>query len=191
MSLKQKLQIRKVFNMLIVAIFFMIFMGGNFSLLPVFAAQENTIESVPDDCRLITDPGTPENPTKNIVPDSFAVGKCLSTKGQRGSKFMPKPIGVERGQVGPANANEANANFNEETSARTILINAIDIFVKLIATLSLIVFIIGAVITIVSQGKDELIDRGKNAMIASMIGLAVAMFSFIIVTFVQSIFFTS
>lgn len=146
-----------------------------FSAVAVYAAD--TVEAVPDDCRLVTQSGDPNQ----TLPDSFSVSKCLSTSGQKGSKFLPT-----------ASASAPIGSPNESTmSAQSVLVAAIDVFVKIIATLSLIVFIIGAVITIVSNGNDDLLGRGKTAMIYSVVGLGVAMLSFLIIAAVQSLFFTN
>lgn len=68
-------------------------------------------------------------------------------------------------------------------------LNAIDLFIKIIGSIALIIFIAGALLTITSEGKEDKLEKGKSAMIYSLIGLIVALFSFIIVSFVQSIFF--
>lgn len=165
-------------------------------------AADATIEKVADDCQLITSSGSvtgekdaegkpivKENP--HTVPDSFSVGRCLSTKGQQGSKFLPLNEKSKTSAGGITDNTNAPVADGTEKSARIVLVDAIDTLVKIIATVALIVFIIGALITIVSGGKDDLIDRGKKTMTYSVIGLAVALFSFIIVTFLQSLFFVS
>ncbi len=173
-------------------VFALLLIATSLSANIVFAADQ-TIESVPKDCQLITSAGTTNadgtttiNP--NTLPDSFAVGRCLSTSGQKNSNFLP--IGKTKSD-GSAAVQATSAPDGTEKSARIVLVAAIDTLVKIVATVSLIVFIIGALITIVSGGKDELIDRGKTAMIYSVIGLSVSLLSFIIVTFVQSLFFVS
>ena len=69
------------------------------------------------------------------------------------------------------------------------LIKVVSLFVKIIASLSLLIFIIGALMAISSEGKEDRLEKGKNAMLYAVIGLVIALFSFIIVAFVQSILF--
>ena len=165
----------------------------------VVFALERTIEKVSDDCKLVTSAGTVtgknadgSNATSTnsfTVPDSFAVGRCLSTSGQIGSKFLP--INGRNSDGSVVDNTNKKAPDGTENSVRIVLVDAIDTLVKIVATVSLIVFIIGALITIVSGGQDTFIDKGKDAMKYSVIGLAVALFSFIIVMFVRSLVFVS
>ena len=117
------------------------------------------------------------------MPESFSVGNCLKADGQEGSKFIPK-----KGAVGP-DGQPADANTESTNQVANVLINVIDFFVKIVGSVALVVFIAGALLTIVSEGKEDRIEKGKSAMLYALIGLAIAMFSFLIVTFVQSILF--
>lgn len=144
-------------------------------------APNPTVEQVPDDCRSINNDGA----TNHVLPDSFSVSKCLSTKAQRDSKFLPKADNPAANQAG------SSAPTDSSMSIKSVLVDVIDVFIKVIATVALIVFIIGAVMTIVSAGNDDILGKGKNAMLYSLIGLAIAMVSFIIVSAVQSLFFNN
>ena len=108
------------------------------------------------------------------IPDTFSVGDCLTTSGQRSSQFVPKKAGQD-----PKNSSDI----------RMVIVNAISLLIKLIGALALVVFIIGALLTITSEGKSDTIEKGKTAMIMAVIGLILAFMSFVIVTFVQSILF--
>lgn len=125
---------------------------------------------------------------KNAIPGTFNVRDCLTIPEQLDSKFVPKERGLGEGVQGPANENQFAAGENENGIV-ILLVNAIDIFVKLIGSISLILFIFGAGITITAEGKDDRLDRGKNAMLYAIIGLAITFLSFIIVAFVQSVFY--
>lgn len=144
-------------------------------------APAPTVEQVPDDCRLINNNGA----TNHVLPDSFSVRNCLSTKAQRDSKFLPKADDPN------ANLENSTAPTDSSMSIKSVLIDVIDIFIKVIATVALIVFIIGAVMTIVGGASEDILGKGKNAMLYSLIGLAIAMVSFIIVSAVQSLFYNN
>lgn len=108
----------------------------------------------------------PENAAENDpIPDRFDIG-VLKAEGQ----VSPKDL-IERG------------------GAVQFAVKIIDLFVKIVALLSLVVFMLGALLTIVSEGKDDRLEKGKSAMMFALIGLVISGFSFIIVTFVQSILF--
>lgn len=112
-----------------------------------------------------------------LVPDSFPVNKYLKLDDQK-SYVPPK-------DTPPPKAGEAAP----PTGIVAILLRAIDLFVKLIGSIALIVFILGALLTIVSEGKEDRLEKGKTAMVYSLIGLVLTFFAFIIVAFVQSILF--
>lgn len=116
------------------------------------------------DCELQLKPG-------ESIPSSFPVGKCLKLDDQRnrvptGEETPGAPSGVVK-----------------------IIVDAVDLLVKIIATLALLIFMLGALLAITSEGKEDRLEKGKTAMLYSLIGLAIAMMSFAIVTFVQSILF--
>lgn len=96
------------------------------------------------------------------IQETFNVNKYLTTEGQTSK--------VQIGIVG----------FATEIIGR---------FVQIIGSISLVIFIIGAIMTITSEGKEDRLEKGKTAMIYSLIGLVIALFSFIIVAFVQSVLF--
>ncbi len=75
------------------------------------------------------------------------------------------------------------------TGIKGFAVYVIDLFVKVIGSLALIIFIAGALLTITSEGKEDRLEKGKTAMLYAVIGMVIALMSFIIVTFVQSIFY--
>lgn len=108
------------------------------------------------------------------IQSSFPVKDCLKTEGQNVDLIPSEGAPSQPGQP---------------TGIAGALVKIIDFLVKIIASIALIVFIIGALLTIVSEGKEDRVEKGKNAMVYSLIGLAICMFAFIIVAFVQSILF--
>lgn len=116
-------------------------------------------------------PATADDAVEPIkMPDTFSVNKYLKTDEQTsmvpGTTSDPASTGV----VG-------------------FLIKAIDLFVKIIGAIALVVFILGALLTILSEGKEDRLEKGKSAMVYALIGLVITFMAFIIVSFVQSIFF--
>jgi len=119
----------------------------------------------------------------DAIPSTFSVGDCLVAPGQEESKFVPD----KEGQV-PNPSGGMQVRENKKTVA-SFLVEAINLLVKIIASLALIIFIVGALLTVTSEGKEDRLEKGKTAMFYAIIGLIVAFFSFIIVTFVQSVLF--
>ncbi|MBI2638803.1 hypothetical protein HYW83_04410 [Candidatus Peregrinibacteria bacterium] len=107
-----------------------------------------------------------ESVKKSPIDETFNVAKHLTTTGQGTSTVSTDSGGI--------------ANF---------IVKVIDLLVKIIGSVALIVFILGALLTVTSEGKEDRLEKGKTAMLYALIGLIIAFFSFIIVTFVQSIFF--
>ncbi len=110
--------------------------------------------------------GAGETVKKSPIDETFDVKKHLTTEGQGTSSVSAKEGGI--------------ANF---------VVKVIDLLVKIIGSVALIVFILGALLTVTSEGKEDRLEKGKTAMLYALIGLIIAFFSFIIVAFVQSIFF--
>lgn len=112
--------------------------------------------------------------TGEAIPSSFSVGDCLTADNQK--SFVPAP-------------DDNTEKLSGEKGIGGILVKAIDLLTKIIASIALIIFIIGALLTVTSEGKEDRLEKGKTAMLYAIIGLIVAFFSFIIVTFVQSVLF--
>lgn len=116
-------------------------------------------------------PATAEDKSEPIkMPDSFSVNKYLKTE--------------EQISMVPGTTLDSNS-----TGVVGFLLKAIDLFVKIIGAIALVVFILGALLTILSEGKEDRLEKGKSAMIYALIGLIITLMAFIIVSFVQSIFF--
>ena len=60
---------------------------------------------------------------------------------------------------------------------------------RMIATLSLLIFVIGSFILITANGDENQINRGKDAIKYSILGIVIVMLAYIIVVLIQSIFF--
>ena len=129
----------------------------------VFTLSAGTVVFAVTDCELKPGPG-------ETIPGSFSVNKCLKTPDQ--TSFVP-----DKGKEG------------KHSAAVEFASKAITIFLGVISSIALIVFILGALLTVTAEGKEDQLEKGKSAMIYAVIGLILALLSFVIVTFVQSILF--
>lgn len=67
-----------------------------------------------------------------------------------------------------------------------LILRVINILTLLVGTFAFIMIVISGVMLVTAQGDQGKIDRGKGIIIQAILGLFVVMFSYIIVTFVQS-----
>ena len=133
--------------------------------------------TTPDSGTPAADSGTPSDTTDgsgsntSSIPDHFNVNSALKLPGQKDR--IPGADGAAasgKGIVG-------------------LFLDGMDLFIKLIGSMALIIFIIGALLTIASEGKQDMLEKGKTTMVYAVIGIIISLMSFIIVTFVQSILF--
>lgn len=132
----------------------------------LFAGLAPVALAANDDCKIESE--------NSDIPSTFPVGKCLKTAGQE--THVPKD-------------GTYTSSGAEYSPVVKFLVKITDLFTKIIASVALIVFILGALLTVSSEGKEDRLEKGKSAMLFAIIGLIVALFSFVIVTFVQSILF--
>lgn len=67
----------------------------------------------------------------------------------------------------------------------------IELLTKIISSFALLFIITGGLILMVSHGNSQLQTKGKQMILYSLLGVIVVFSSLIIVTFVQSLFFTT
>lgn len=125
----------------------------------------------PDECSVGFD-------NSNAIPGTFPVGKCLTAPGQQGIS-----------DVGAAQRTDASTSSTGRRNVVDLVLTVINLLVKLIGSVALVVFIIGALLTVTSEGKEDRLEKGKSAMIYAVIGLVVTLLSSLIVSFVQSALF--
>lgn len=68
-----------------------------------------------------------------------------------------------------------------------LLINICRYLFSIIGGLALLMFIYGGFILIISQGNSELIEKGKSAMTAAVIGLVVAFSAYLLINFIGGV----
>jgi len=70
------------------------------------------------------------------------------------------------------------------------VVRLIELLTKIIGSFALLFLITGGLILMASHGNSQLQTRGKQMILYSLLGIVIAFGSLIIVTFVQSLFFT-
>lgn len=71
------------------------------------------------------------------------------------------------------------------------LVTGIEFATKIISAFALLFIIVGGIVLMVSSGNSSLQQKGKRLVLYSVLGLVIAFLSLIIVTAVQSIFYTT
>ena len=132
------------------------------------------------------DPCTDTDKDKT-VPDCINVRKIFSTPGQK--SFIPEAKQPTVDVNGNPNPEEVGDSVNPTGIVGFVIFRVIDILIKLVGSIAMIIFIIGGVLLITSEGKDDRLEKGKNAMTYAVIGVAITFFSFLIVSYVQSLLF--
>jgi len=116
---------------------------------------------------------TSTSPTKTT--DKFEVGEYLKIDG--GQSYL--------------DTTKTEGNIKREDALGYFIIKSIEMLTMVIGSFALLFIIIGGITLMVSHGDSQLQEKGKSIITASLIGLVIVFTSLIIVTFVQSIFYTT
>jgi hypothetical protein len=109
----------------------------------------------------------------------FEVSKYL--KIDEGQTYLEEGTSSIEGEKNTERATKGIASF---------IILFIELLTRIIASFALLFIIAGGITMMVSHGNQHLQSKGKNMLIFAIVGLAIAFFSLIIISYVQSIFFT-
>ncbi|HCW32796.1 MAG: hypothetical protein UT36_C0006G0042 [Candidatus Peregrinibacteria bacterium GW2011_GWF2_39_17] len=119
---------------------------------------------------------TPSNSNDNTIPfdaeslndsGTFDVGDILSTSGQ----------------------DQTYLNDEHNSPIVAFILDVINFVTRIIGAIAMIMLILGGLMMIVSEGDDTRLQKGKGLLETAIFGLIIVMFSYIIVRFVQSIFY--
>lgn len=99
---------------------------------------------------------------------SFSVSDILKTTGQN-QKYLNDPSG---------NAPLVAA-----------ILDVIEFIIRIVGAIAILLIILGGLYMIISEGSEDKLEKGKTILTSAIIGLVIAMFSYLIVRFVQSIFY--
>jgi hypothetical protein len=111
--------------------------------------------------------GTSDEQSLNVNdPNVFNVGSILTTSGQNTDQFL-----------------------GEDQPILAFLLSIINFISLTIGSIAILLIIIGGLLMIVSEGDENRLQRGKDIVIAAIIGLVISLSAYLIVTFFQSIFY--
>jgi len=104
-----------------------------------------------------------------------------ATESVSASGLVPVPSGAQPSGCPAGTTNCGNYTLNEMLSIVVIVSNFI---LGIVGSLALIAFIAGGIMWLVSGGKAELVERGKQTIIGAVIGLAIVFTSYMIIQLV-------
>lgn len=88
---------------------------------------------------------------------------------------------------------QGHTYFDSENDATppavAFILDVVNFITKMVGAVAVLLIIIGGLMMIVSQGEEHLLQKGKDVLIAAIFGVAIVMLSYIIVRFVQSLFY--
>lgn len=79
------------------------------------------------------------------------------------------------------------AKGSDISPIQEVVLRVIDILIMVIGSIASLALIIGGIMFIVGAGNEQTVQRGKDIFKFSLLGLIVAIFSFIIITFVEAV----
>ena len=94
--------------------------------------------------------------------------------------------------VGEGDEAQDRSYFDENKDEAPIVLFILDIInfiTRIVGAIAMLLIIIGGLMMIVAQGEEHLLQKGKDTLIAAVFGLVIVMFSYIVVRFVQSLFY--
>ena len=98
-------------------------------------------------------------------------------------------VGGSDGLLSTDNQDQAYLEDKENAPVVAFILDVINFFTRIIGAITMVLIIIGGLLMIVSEGDENRLQQGKGILEAAIIGLIIVMFSYIIVLFVQSIFY--
>lgn len=100
--------------------------------------------------------------------ESFNVTDFLTVPGEQGQSYLADT------EVSPILA---------------FILTIINFLSKVIGTVAILLIIIGGLLLLASEGDDNKVQKGKGIIVQAIIGLIIALASYMIVTFVQSLLY--
>lgn len=154
----------------IVTKFVLIFVIASFCAPLVFAQED------------VTDP----------TPGGMEAGTPLTTNNDKlGSFDVSQYLQIKDGQSYLDSESTTDGKTNLKKGLVYFIIRFVELLTKIIGSFALLFVITGGIILMASHGNSQLQTRGKQMILYALLGLIVAFLSLIIVTFVQSLFFTT
>lgn len=93
--------------------------------------------------------------------------------------------------AGEGENTQSQSYFEEDESPPVFLfiLDVINFITRIIGTLAMVLIILGGLMMIVSEGDENRLQKGKGILEAAIVGLIIALASYVIVRFVQSLFY--
>jgi hypothetical protein len=110
---------------------------------------------------------------ENSVDASFDIGSILSVSSE-------------------GEGTQDHAYFGDEDGTPPMvafILQIVNFVTKMVGVIAMLLIVVGGLMMIVSQGEEALLQKGKDTVIAAIFGIVIVMFSYIIVRFVQSLFY--
>ncbi|MFA5843040.1 MAG: hypothetical protein WC882_05250 [Candidatus Gracilibacteria bacterium] len=105
--------------------------------------------------------------------ESFDVGDILNVNDEQGTAIQGQEYLSE----------------DSKTPLLSFILDTINFITRIIGVIAMGLIVIGGIRMIVSQGSEDQLQKGKALLETAIVGLVISMFSYIIVRFVQSIFY--
>ncbi len=104
---------------------------------------------------------------------------------------VTKYLKIAEGQTYLEKSEQTDSGVNIKKGVIYFIITGIEFATKIISAFALLFIIAGGIVLMVSSGNSSLQQKGKRLILYSILGLVIAFLSLIIVTSVQSIFYTT
>lgn len=125
---------------------------------------------------------------------AFAQTATTTKKDPLGSFDVSKYLKIDDGQTYlETTTTDANNKGKPNLNSGVVyfMIKIIELLTKIIGSFALLFLIAGGLTLMISHGNAQLQTKGKQMILYALLGVIVAFGSLIIVTFVQSLFFTA
>lgn len=103
---------------------------------------------------------------------------------------VTKYLKIPEGQTYLEKSTNPDTSVSLKKGVIYFIVTGIEFATKIISAFALLFIIVGGIVLMVSSGNSSLQQKGKRLILYSILGLVIAFMSLIIVTSVQSIFYT-
>ncbi|MCF7830504.1 hypothetical protein K9M41_00700 [Candidatus Gracilibacteria bacterium] len=131
--------------------------------------------------------GEPGDGEKFRQQEQYVNDLTLTYLGLRTSHFDVDVLSAAEG----SNESKLNLVLGGGEIGRNVLYKAIRIMARGLGTFAVLILIVGGLMMITSEGDENRLQKGKNIVFYTLIGLVVAFIAYIMVQFIISILFTS
>jgi hypothetical protein len=104
---------------------------------------------------------------------------------------VTKYLKIPEGQTYLEKSTNPDTSVSLKKGLIYFIITGIEFATKIISAFALLFIIVGGIVLMVSSGNSSLQQKGKRLILYSILGLVIAFMSLIIITSVQSIFYTT